>query len=134
MYLLIWGATKGAVRECMRMWPRSISTSRHALVDTELDGVAIPAGSTVFASFGAAQRQPDIFEDPHKFDMTRPEQPTHMNFGGGVFSCLGQFVASIEVEEAVEQTARRYPGLRITEAKRDFTAMFQSIPRLVAEV
>ena len=62
----------GAVREVMRLWPRSISTSRFALEDTEIDGTIIPHGATVFASFGAAHRQPDVFDNPHRFDMTPP--------------------------------------------------------------
>jgi len=123
-----------AVREVMRLWPRSISTSRVALVDTELEGVKIPAGTTVFASFGAAHRQADIFADPHQFDLTRPPQPMHMNFGGGAFSCLGQFVATIEVEEAIAQLARRYPDLTVTDRTRDFTPMFQVITRLSVDL
>ncbi len=119
-----------AVRESMRMWPRSISTSRVALVDAELDGVTIPAGTTVFASFGAAHRQPDIFEDPHRFNASRPQIPPHMNFGGGVFSCLGQFVANIEVEEAVSQLAIRFPNLTVESADREYTPMFQIISKL----
>jgi len=119
-----------AVREVMRLWPRSISTSRFALEDTMLGDVHIPHGTTAYASFGAAHRQPDVFDDPHRFDPARPDHPPHMNFGGGVFSCLGQFVASIELEEAVAQLAQRYPNLRVTDVQRDYTAMFQSIARL----
>ena len=123
-----------AVRECMRLWPRSISTSRTALTDTEIDGVSIPANTSVFASFGAAHRQPDKFRDPHRFDLTRPAQPPHLNFGGGAFSCLGQFVATIEVEEAISQLARRNPHLSMRRVVRDFTAMFQTITVIEADL
>ncbi len=123
-----------AVREAMRLWPRSISTSRTALEDTTIEDVAIPKGASIFASFGAAHRQPDIFEDPHKFDPTRPERPPHMNFGGGAFACLGQFVATIEVEEAIAQLAIRYPDLKVLNADRDYTPMFQSLKRLDVEL
>lgn len=123
-----------ALREVMRMWPRSISTSRVALRDTALGEFEIPMGTTVFASFGAAHRQADIFDDPHRFDPTRPPRPTHMNFGGGVFSCLGQFVATIEVEEAVAQLARRYPGLTCTAVEREYTPMFQIVGSLHADL
>ncbi len=128
------GLAQGAVREGMRLWPRSISTSRFALEETTLDGTRIPCGTSVFASFGAAHRQPDIFADPHRFDPTRPPNPPHMNFGGGAFSCLGQFVAIIEVEEAVAQLAHRYPRLTPREVRLDFTAMFQSISVLQADL
>ncbi len=121
-----------AVREAMRLWPRSISTSRTALEDTAIEDVVIPMGATIFASFGAAQRQPDIFENPDEFNLTRPERPPHMNFGGGAFACLGQFVAIIEVEEAIAQLAARYPNLKVANADRDYTPMFQSLIRLDA--
>lgn len=123
---------RNAIREAMRMWPRSISTSRLALEDTQIADVAIPKGSSVFASFGAVHRQPDRFPDPHVFDMDRAATPHHLNFGGGAFSCLGQFIAQIEVEESVSQLARRFPDLKITDARRDYTAMFQSLRGLEA--
>lgn len=119
-----------AVREAMRLWPRSISTSRTALADTAIEDVAIPKGASIFASFGAAHRQPDIFANPHVFDLSRAERPPHMNFGGGAFACLGQFVATIEVEEAIAQLAARYPNLKVLNAERDYTPMFQSLKRL----
>lgn len=119
-----------AVREAMRLWPRSISTSRTALEDTAIEDVAIPKGATIFASFGAAHRQRDIFENPDRFDLTRAERPPHMNFGGGAFACLGQFVAIIEMEEAIAQLAARYPDLKVVNAERDYTPMFHSLKRL----
>ncbi len=118
------------VREVMRLWPRSISTSRTALWDTGFADVALPAGTSVFASFGAVHRQPDVFDDPHTFRADRPGKPMHLNFGGGAFSCLGQFVAGIEVSEAIAALARRFPDLRVETARRDVTPMFQSIQRL----
>ncbi|NKB53138.1 MAG: cytochrome P450 [Rhizobiaceae bacterium] len=123
-----------AVWETMRLWPRSISTSRVALIDTQLNGTPIPAGTTVFASFGAAHRQADIFQGPHRFDASRPQMPPHLNFGGGAFSCLGQFVANIEVEEAVAQLANRYPKMEVKKAEREYTPMFQIIPNLQVEL
>lgn len=119
-----------AVREAMRLWPRSISTSRTALEDTAIEDVAIPKGASIFASFGAAHRQPEIFENPHKFDLTRAERPPHMNFGGGAFACLGQFVATIEVEEAIAQLAACYPNLKVLNADRDYTPMFHRLKQL----
>ncbi len=120
----------GAVREAMRLWPRSISTSRTALNDMRIADVEIPAGTAVFACFAAAHRQPDMFEDADSFRPDRPAAPTHMNFGGGAFSCLGQFVAATETEESIAQLAQRFPKLRVCVLKRDFTAMFNSVPTL----
>lgn len=119
-----------AIRETMRLWPRSISTSRTALVDTVIEDVEIPSGTSIFGSFGAAHRQGDIYDDPHEFKIDRDANPPHMNFGGGVFSCLGQFVATIELEEAIVQLARRFPKLKVNRSERGFSAMFQTVQEL----
>lgn len=119
------------IQEVMRLWPRSISTSRTALEDTELGGVSLPKGTSIFASFGACHRQADKFGQPHEFKPGRAKTPSHLNFGGGAFSCLGQFIANIEMEEAVAQLASRYPNLTIIDVERHFTPMFQTVPRLV---
>ena len=116
-----------AIAELMRLWPRSISTTRTALVDTTLEGVAIPKGMNVFASFGAAHRNNEAFEDADIFKLGRDVPVQHMNFGGGIFSCLGQFVASIETEEAIAQLSQRFPNLTVTDVDRSFSAMFHSI-------
>ena len=122
------------IREVMRLWPRSISTSRTALWDTDYGGVSLPKGTSVFASFGAAHRQADKFTHPHSFDPTREARPMHMNFGGGAFGCLGQFVASIEVSEAISALAKRFPTLRPHQVVGDYTAMFQSISELQVDL
>jgi cytochrome P450 len=87
------------IQEVMRLWPRSISTSRTALEETEFGGVSLPRGTSIFACFGACHRQADKFYQPHEFNPNRVKTPSHLNFGGGALSCLGQFIANIEMEE-----------------------------------
>ena len=116
-----------ALREVMRYHPRSISTSRKTLEDVELDGCFIPKGTAVFPNFGAAHWNPRYYPDPQRFDIDRPEQPPHLNFGGGVFSCVGRFVVAIEVEETIALLAAKFPDLRLEKARFSHSPMFTSV-------
>lgn len=105
----------GAVEELMRyvalgagLPPARVTTS-----EVTIGGVRIPAGELVFPMFGLANRDPAVFPDPDRFDITRPPG-THMGFGIGVHHCLGAQLARIELQEAFRALFSRLPGLRIT--------------------
>ncbi len=69
------------VEETLRMEPPFRAHYRHVLRDTELAGVAVPAGSRVLLLWGAANRDPEHFEDPDEFRLDRPNTKGHMSFG-----------------------------------------------------
>ncbi|MCC6008755.1 MAG: cytochrome P450 [Rhodobacteraceae bacterium] len=119
-----------ALNEVMRYHPRSLSTSRETLEDVTLDGVDIPKGTAVFPNIGAAHWNPAYFPEPERFDIHRPEKPAHLNFGGGIFSCIGRFAVTIELEEVLGQMARRYPDLRVTRSGFSHSPMFTSVTDL----
>lgn len=121
-----------AVREVMRFRPRSISTSREALAEMEIGGCPVPAGTPVFANFGAAHWDPRFYPEPERFDVRRPRNPEHLNFGGGIFSCVGRFIATMETEEAVAHLARRFPKLVLDQAEFEYSPMFTSVAKLTA--
>ncbi|MEM1431963.1 MAG: cytochrome P450 [Pseudomonadota bacterium] len=121
-----------ALDEVMRYHPRSLSTSRETLEDVTLAGVFIPKGNAVFPNIGAAHWNPAYFPHPERFDIDRPEKPAHLNFGGGIFSCIGRFAVTIELEEVIAEMARRYPNLRITRSGFAHSAMFTSVTALEA--
>lgn len=121
-----------AVREVMRYHPRSISTSREALEDMEMAGYEVPKGTPVFANFGAAHWNSRYYPEPERFDIDRPVRPAHLNFGGGVFSCVGRFVVTIEVEETVAALAGKFPSVRLEMADIDHSPMFSSVTSLLA--
>jgi len=79
-----------AISEVMRLHPRSISTSREALEDLEIDGVTVPKGTQVFANIGAAHWDERYYPNPGIYSLEREGQPLHLNFGGGIFSCIGR--------------------------------------------
>jgi len=119
-----------ALREVMRYHPRSISTSRETLEDIELDGCFIPRGQAVFPNIGAAHWNPAYYPNPEAFDIHRPDKPAHLNFGGGIFSCIGRFAVTIEIEETIAFMASAFPDLEITKARFSHSPMFTSVTAL----
>jgi len=83
-----------------------------ARVDTELGGVPIPAGSLVDVMAGAANRDPNVFGDPDKFDIFRERKP-HFSFARGPHICLGQHLARIEMTRALHAIMAHLPNLRL---------------------
>lgn len=123
-----------AVREVMRFHPRTISTSREVMEDHNIAGVTLPKGTPLFANIGATHWDERYYADPASFDIDRSQEPPHMNFGGGVFSCIGRFAVTAEVEEVVALLAARHPSLRIDEVDYAHSPMFSSVTRLVARL
>ena len=103
-----------AVEEVMRHSPVIFGTMRVAAEDVELCGVTIPAGTVVSVNTSAANRDPAIFPDPDRFDITRQAEASMLTFGGGVHYCLGVHLAKAELAEALVALSRRLPGLRQT--------------------
>ncbi|HTY27558.1 MAG TPA: cytochrome P450 [Mycobacterium sp.] len=99
-----------AVHEVMRYYPIVFSTARRAAEDVELGGTIIPAGTLVFANTAAANRDPAVYDDPHRLDITRNDPPAMLTFGGGVHYCLGAHLARIELAEALRVITQRMPG------------------------
>jgi hypothetical protein len=89
-------------------------TGRVALEDIEIGGVTVAKGETIICLLGAANRDPDTFDDPDKFDVARPDVKPQ-SFGGGIHFCLGAQLARIEAEEAFRALIERLPNLKLAE-------------------
>jgi cytochrome P450 len=105
-----------AVEETLR-WegPTSMSV-RTVKKDVELHGVKIPAGSILQVIHGIANRNPAIFpgdRDPDQFDMMRGQLRPHVAFGAGPHMCLGQHLARLEMNRALNSLMDRLPNLRL---------------------
>lgn len=103
---------QSAVNETMRHSPISNSLLRTVTEDVELAGVVFPAGTMVMANTAAANRDPAIYDDPDRFDITREGLPTILTFGAGVHFCLGANLARLEIAEALTAVTRRIPTPR----------------------
>lgn len=86
--------------------------SRSALADIEIAGTTIPKGSPVFLMYGAANRDPERFPDPNKFDPER-EDNEHLGWSSGIHICFGGALARLEVNTAIEAFLRRVENPRL---------------------
>ena len=101
-----------AVEETMRHSPAVCNTVRTVNNDVELDGYTFPTGSYIFVNSFAANRDPTIYPDPDRFDITRKDAPAVLTFGGGVHYCLGANLARLELAEGLKILASRLPDAR----------------------
>ncbi len=101
-----------AVEEMLRYWPPVIHFRRTATVDTELAGTTIAAGDKVAVYHVAANRDPAVFDDPHRFDITRSPND-HLSFGFGPHFCLGSHLARLQMRSMVAEIIERLPGLTL---------------------
>jgi cytochrome P450 len=103
-----------AVEEIMRHSPVAAATFRTAAVDVELGGVTIPAGTLTIVNAAAANRDPAVYDDPGRLDITRDAPAAMLTFGGGVHYCLGSHLARAELVEALTVITRRMPNAHRT--------------------
>ena len=100
-----------AVWESLRICGASTGFPRVAKKDTEICGVKIPKGSGIIGSLRVPNYDETRWQDPFRFDITRPKKPI-MSFNFGVHSCLGQSLALTEMRIAMEGVLERMPNLR----------------------
>jgi len=104
----------GAVEELLRYDTPLQMFERWVLEDVEVDGETIPRGAELGLLFGSANRDPDVFADPDRLDVTRDRNP-HMTFGAGIHFCLGAPLARVELETSFRTILRRLPRLELVE-------------------
>jgi cytochrome P450 len=102
-----------AVEETLRFDPSVPAWRRVTTRPTTLGGIELPVGAKLFLWLAAANRDPAVFAEPDSFDLRRPNSEQHLAFGRGVHYCLGANLGRLEARLAVEELARRFPGLRI---------------------
>jgi cytochrome P450 len=99
-----------AVEEMLRFESPIQYTQRYALDDCVIGGVAVPAGRSAVLAVGAANRDPEVFQDPDTFDITRTNASRHLAFASGIHHCLGAALARMEGQvtfEALLHNGRR---------------------------
>jgi cytochrome P450 len=103
-----------AVEEVMRHSPASFSAIRVTVEDVDLDGIVVPAGTCLVVNTAAANRDPERYDEPDRFDITRNSPAAMLTFGGGAHHCLGTHLARVELAEALVVMTRRMPHIRRT--------------------
>jgi cytochrome P450 len=129
------GLTRTAVEEIVR-WTSPVTWMRRtATQDVELAGRVFPAGSKFLLFYGAANRDPAVFAEPHRFDLSRDPNP-HVGFGSrGPHFCLGAHLARREIGVAFGTFADALPDLEVTgEPARLQSSFVNGLKRLPARL
>jgi cytochrome P450 len=104
----------GAVEEVLRHDSPVQITGRTAKADAVVAGREVGAGTRVTVLLGAANRDPDVFDDPTRFDVTRANARDHLAFSAGIHYCVGAGLARLEGVVGLRALAERFPGLRVS--------------------
>jgi cytochrome P450 len=104
------------IEEILRFDGSVKSAGRMCQKTTILAGMTIKAGTPVLLSHMAANRDPQRFPDPARFDMDRPRNKEHLAFGRGAHTCIGAPLARREVATSIERLLARMGNIRLSEA------------------
>ena len=122
------GRLATAREELLRWTSPVIYMRRTAKHDAELAGQAIKAGDKVVMYFGAANRDPSVFDRPDELDLSRPENP-HIAFGTGPHGCLGQHIARIEIDAMLREVLTRMTDFELAAPVEWLPSNFISGPK-----
>jgi cytochrome P450 len=78
-----------------------------------MGGQQLRKGQLVYINFAAANRDPRVFTEPDRLDVSRANAKQHLSFGGGAHYCVGANLSRLEIERALGELFRRMPGLRL---------------------
>ncbi|HSZ51346.1 MAG TPA: cytochrome P450, partial [Caulobacteraceae bacterium] len=113
------------VEEALRYEPPVDATGRVAPRGMELSGCSVKQKEFLTLFIRAANRDPETFENPDAFDVTRAKKP-HVAFGGGAHICIGAPLARLEAQVALLRLFERFPSLRF--ADPDAAPVWRTLP------
>jgi cytochrome P450 len=102
-----------AVEEILRLDSPVQLSARIAAKDTDIAGSLVRSGEGVIIYLAAANRDPNVFPDPHRFDVERENAGKHLSFSGGRHFCLGAALARAEGEVGLRTFFERFPDARL---------------------
>ena len=102
-----------AVDEVLRVDPPVLLTGRMAMADTEVVGVPMRRGSVMVGLLAGANRDPQVYPQPEKFDVARENARDHVSFSAGRHYCLGAALARMEGEVGLRTLFERHPDPRV---------------------
>jgi cytochrome P450 len=119
------GLLPGAVEEMLRWWTPVMHFRRTATQDVELAGVPVRAGQKVVVWFSSANRDPEVFEDPDRFDVGR-RPGEHLTFGHGPHFCLGAHLAREQMRALFAAVLERMDDLELAGEPKRLRSNFQN--------
>ncbi len=138
---LVWREL-ARLRENPDLWPNAVDevlrfhspvqvTARFALRDVEVAGCTVPRNALVVTMLGGANRDPEAFADPDRFDVARENARDHHAFSGGRHFCLGAALARLEGEVGLRTLFERFPDMQLAPgARRTRTRVLRGWERL----
>lgn len=105
-----------AIDEILRFDPPVTMTARIALCDAEIGDRTLAAGTVIVMSLAGANRDPNKFTDPNRFDITRANAREHLTFSSGIHTCLGASLARMEGVYALRSLFDAFPDLTLAGA------------------
>lgn len=114
-----------AVEEMLRYESPVDITGRIAPRDMEIGGCPMKQSQSLIFSLRGANRDPEAFPEPERFDIARKDAP-HVAFGGGLHLCIGAPLARLEAQVAIQTFFTRFPNVRL--AKPDEKPQWRTLP------
>jgi cytochrome P450 len=102
-----------AIEEMLRWVTPVMQFRRTATCDTQIGNQRIREGDKIVMYYAAANRDPSVFENPERFDITRKTNP-HLAFGTGTHFCIGSHMARLEMRLTLVEFLKRFPDFRMT--------------------
>ena len=124
------GLIPKVVDECLRLYNTTAFLPRYTESGIDYEGVRVPPNSWVLFGIRAANRDPEVFPDPERFDIARDRRRS-LTFSVGPHACLGMHLARAEMNVSLELLLRRLPGLGLRNGK---VAMTNAVLRGVREL
>ena len=134
LYLLTNPDQHRALRDDLSLMPNAIeeilryssvnALPRYATRDVRIGDQVVPEGDIVLPVLGAANRDPAFFDEPHRFDIRRPNARDHLTFGNGIHYCLGVHLARLEANTAMTVLYRDAPELELVDEKPQWRDTF----------
>ena len=125
---------KNAIEEMLRYDSPVTETARIPLTPTEVRGCPIATGESIVQVLAAANHDPAVHPEPHRFDITRADTQHH-SFGGGIHFCLGAPLARLEGRIAITTLLRRFPKLALSDEPLEYRRIpgFRGLQRLTVQ-
>lgn len=123
------------VEEVLRYEPPVDITGRIANRDMEIAGCPVKSRQALTMSLRAANRDPEVYDDPHGFNVSRKHRP-HVAFGGGAHICIGAPLARLEAQVALVRLFERFPDLKLVETSPEWRTLpfFRGLERIEVAV
>ena len=113
-----------AIEEMLRFDPAVHHFRRTATLDTEIREVPIRAGQKLVLWYGSGNRDDEVFDDPHRFDIHRANAKDHLAFGIGQHFCLGATLARLQLRSIFGEVLRRIPDMELESEPRRLRSNF----------